>query len=79
MSADLDKAIRRNRVKHARWARAERVLRSVRLRMFDYQDAGLAMERKAIHVIAVCLRILQPKRDAECASCKRAAKARRDG
>ena len=38
--------------------RAERVLRQVRLRIFDYIDAG--QEAKAYHVMETCKRILAP-------------------
>jgi hypothetical protein len=62
---ELDKAIKRNRTKHARWARAERILRMVRQRVFDYEDAGPEMDAKAQKVIATCQRILAPKWKAE--------------
>jgi hypothetical protein len=55
----LAEAIDRNRAREARRNRAERVLRAVRLRVFDYQDAGL--EEKASKVMDTCKRILAPR------------------
>ena len=59
----LVQSIARNRRKHARWARCERVLRSVRLQVFDFEDQG--RDAKARRVIETCNRLLSPKWDAE--------------
>ena len=55
----MTKAIERNRIREARFRRAERVLRIVRARVFDYDDAGLG--DKAARVIATCKRLLLPR------------------
>ncbi len=55
---NLQAAIDANRRRQARYQRAERVLRAVRLRVFEYEDAGKA--DKAARVIATCKRILAP-------------------
>jgi hypothetical protein len=54
----LEQSIQANRVRVARYKRAEYVLRQVRLRVFDYEDAGKA--DKADRVIKTCRRILAP-------------------
>jgi len=54
----LENAIKRNRIKQARYRRAERTLRLVRQRIFDYEDMGKG--EKASKVIATCKRILTP-------------------
>ena len=56
----LQDAIARNRRRQARFRRAEKVLRSIRLRIFDYEDAGPATYAKAQKVMATCQRILAP-------------------
>lgn len=53
-------AIAAKQRKDARYKRAERVLRQVRLRIFDYGDESEAKEAKAHKVIATCQRILAP-------------------
>lgn len=55
---NLQQAIARNRMRQARFARAEKVLRQVRQRIFDYEDAGQL--DKASKVMATCQRILAP-------------------
>lgn len=62
---NLDKAIARNRIRQARFKRAERVLRAVRLKIFDYEDEGDAKYKKAQRVMETCHRILAPKWQAE--------------
>ena len=47
-----------NQRKHLRWKRCERVLRSIRLKIFDYDDAGKG--DKASRVLAACQRHLAP-------------------
>ncbi len=59
----LKDAIARNRCRNARWKRAERVLRQVRLHIFDYEDMGKL--DKAQKVMETCNRILSPKWRAE--------------
>lgn len=54
----LENAIKRNRIKQARYRRAERTLHLVRLRIFDYEEMGKG--DKAAKVIATCQRILAP-------------------
>lgn len=54
----LQAAIEVNRRRQARYQRAEKVLRAVRLRTFEYEDAGKG--QKAEKVIATCKRILAP-------------------
>ena len=58
----LTEAIARNRAREARRNRAERVLRAVRARVFDYEDAGKG--DKAQRVILTCKRILEPRWEA---------------
>jgi len=60
---NLKAAIERNRIRHARFKRAEYVLRRVRQRIFDYEDAGQLA--KAERLIATCKRVLAPKWRAE--------------
>lgn len=55
---NLEQSIRRNRIRAARYKRAERILRRVRLRIYEYDDMGKA--DKAARVIATCQRILSP-------------------
>jgi len=54
----LQDAIKRNRIRTARYQRAEKVLRQVRQRVHDYEDAGKL--EKAQKVMATCKRILTP-------------------
>jgi hypothetical protein len=55
----MQAAIRRNQVRNARYNRAEKVLRSIRLKIFDYEDTG--KYDKAQKVMDTCKRILAPK------------------
>lgn len=59
----LAEAIKRNRIKQARYRRAEKVLRAVRQRVFDYEDQG--KYDKARKVMETCHRILAPLRRLE--------------
>lgn len=59
----IEKKIAINRIRQARFKRAEKVLRAVRQRIFDYEDAG--KYEKAQKVIATCQRVLRPKIAAE--------------
>jgi hypothetical protein len=61
----LKEAIERNRVKQARYRRAERILRAVRQRIFDYEDEGPVKYSKAQQVMSTCRRILAPLWDAQ--------------
>lgn len=54
----FEKAVAAKRRRDARYKRAEQVLRQVRLRVFDYEDAG--KQDKAAKVIRTCQRILGP-------------------
>lgn len=63
MSTALDEAIARNRLRWARYRKADRILRSVRQRVFDYEDAGKG--DKAARLIARCKRLLTPLWDAQ--------------
>lgn len=63
--------IEANRRREARRDRAEKVLRAVRLRVFDYDDSGQG--EKASRVIATCKRILSPRWAARCATARAAA------
>lgn len=56
----LEKKIEENRRKQARYRKYERVLRRVRLRIFDYEDEGAEKFAKAQRVIKKCKAILQP-------------------
>ena len=60
----LAQSIARNRRKHARFQRAERVLRSIRLQIFDIEDADAAQgtnrAEKARRVMDLCQQILAP-------------------
>ena len=56
----MHESIRRNRIRTARYRRAEWVLRQVRLRIFDYEDMGKEKEAKAHRVMDTCQRILAP-------------------
>ena len=55
----IQERIELNRKKNARWDKYERVLRRVRLKVFDYEDAGKL--DKAHRVIAKCKAILMPR------------------
>ena len=55
---NLQESIRRNRIRQARYKRAETTLRKIRQRVFDYEDAGKS--DKASKVMATCQRILAP-------------------
>ena len=55
---NLQQALARNRMRQARFKRAEITLRRVRQRIFDYEDAGLLV--KAKKVMATCQRVLAP-------------------
>lgn len=59
----MQQSINRNRIRQARYRRAEKVLRQIRQRIFDYEDAGKLA--KAQRVIATCQRILSPLWEAE--------------
>jgi hypothetical protein len=50
-----------NRRREARYSRAETTLRQIRLRIFDYADAGPDQEAKARRVMDTCQRILAPR------------------
>jgi len=63
MSEALDQAIARNRLKWERYRKADRILRAVRLKIFDYEDAG--KQDKAERLIARCKRLLTPLWDAQ--------------
>lgn len=54
----LTNAIERNQRKMARFKRSQRILRAVRLRLFEYEDAGKL--GKANRIIERCQRILEP-------------------
>jgi hypothetical protein len=58
----LEAAINRNRIRQARFNRADKVKRQVILRIFDYEDRGLS--NKADRVIKTCQRILKPLMEA---------------
>ena len=60
----MEQAIKRNQTREARFKRAERTLRLVRQRIFDYEDQGSEAFVKACKVISTCKRILAPKWDA---------------
>jgi hypothetical protein len=53
-------AIERNRHRAKRYERAERVLRSIRQRIFDYEDRADGSFERAQRVMATCKRILTP-------------------
>lgn len=52
-----------NRIREARRDRAEKVLRQVRQRVFDYEDEGKG--EKAQRVMATCKRIAMPRWEAQ--------------
>jgi hypothetical protein len=54
----LAQAIERNRIRQFRFKRAERIMRQVRLNIFDYEDAGKLA--KAHRVIERCKQVLEP-------------------
>ena len=63
MGTMLEQAIERNRIQQFRFRRAERILREVRLRIFDYEDEGKL--EKAKRVIEKCKAILMPLWEAQ--------------
>jgi len=56
MATAMETAIRKNRIRESRRDKAERMLRKMRQRIFDYDDAGLG--DKAARVMARCKAIL---------------------
>jgi len=56
-----NKRIAANQRKNRRWERAEKTLRQIRQRIFDYKDDGPEKYRKACRVMATCKRLLRPK------------------
>ena len=54
----IKKAISRNRIRKSRLKRLQTVQRSIRLKIFDYEDRGL--RPKAERVLATCARLLKP-------------------
>ena len=54
----MKNAIEKNRKRTARFRKAERILRLIRQRVFDYEDAGRG--EQADRIIARCKRILKP-------------------
>ena len=56
--ATLAEAIEKNRRRQYRFNKAERLLRAVRIRIFDYEDAGKL--EKAERIIEKCKTILKP-------------------
>lgn len=62
---NLAQKIEANRRKHARFRRAERVLRAVRQRIFDYEDESPIKLAKAQKVIDRCKRTLAPLWEAQ--------------
>lgn len=56
----LNESIASNRFRQHRYKRAERVLRQVRLRIFDYEDEGPEKYAKARRVMARCQETLAP-------------------
>lgn len=65
----LAEKIKENRTREARRDKAERILRAVRVRIFDYEDEG--REEKARQIIARCKAILRPRWEARAANVKR--------
>jgi hypothetical protein len=59
---NLQAAIARNRHRQARFQKYERILRRLRQRIFDYDDAGKG--DKASHLIVRCQTILAPFHEA---------------
>lgn len=59
----LKDAIARNQRRQARFKKYERILRRVRQRVFDYEDAGKL--DKAQNIMRRCQAILAPKWEAE--------------
>jgi hypothetical protein len=57
---NLQQAIARNRRRQARFRRAERVLRRIRQRIFDYEDESPSKLAKANKAMATCQRVLAP-------------------
>lgn len=58
-------AIDRNRKREARRNKAERTIRRIRQRIFDYEDIGPAMLAKAQRIMERCKVILRPRWQAE--------------
>jgi hypothetical protein len=56
---NLQAAIERNRQRQARFSKYEKLLRRVRLRIFDYMDMG--KEEQATRIIDKCQVIIAPK------------------
>ena len=56
----LEDAIKRNRIRTARYRRAEKVLRYCRLHIFDFEDESTEKYEKARRVMDTCQRILAP-------------------
>lgn len=69
----LSESIKRNQVKQARYRRAEKTLRQIRLRLFDYEDISQEKYTKAQRVMETCKRILAPLWDCQ----RRSAQARK--
>ena len=61
---NLAQAIIKNRTREARVDHAERILRKLRQRIFDYEDAGQEIYLKAKKVMETCRRILAPRNQA---------------
>lgn len=56
----LKDAIERNRRRQARYIKAEKLLRRLRLSIFDYEDAGPEIYGKAKRLMDRCQEILAP-------------------
>jgi len=59
----LQEAIKRNQARQARFKKYERVLRRLRQRIFDYEDAGKG--EKADRILKRCQTILAPLWEAQ--------------
>ena len=70
----LKEAIARNRFRQARFKKYEAVLRRLRQRVFDYDDAGKG--DKASRLIQRCKAICMPLWDARAEAIKKAAEDR---
>ena len=74
--ATMQEAIQRNQKRQARFRKAERLLRAMRQRVFDYEDYdaehGTKRSEKCQRIMARCQRILAPLWEQE----RRNAKAR---
>jgi hypothetical protein len=64
----LQAKIEENRRRHARYKKAERLLRKIRQRIFDYEDRGDEVYTKARRIMERCQVILAPLWRAERAS-----------